>query len=228
MQVNTKNGLSSSNASDLRSIEQTCNQIGPAADAFAKATADAAPAAGPAGGTRSRRRRPDRRRRQRRPHRRLRQRPADRTRPLTGGWPRPPFRSGPSARHPRAWGLHRAGPCRPGRAAVPGPRYPRDRPSGTDDGVPSPARADTARLRCRPDPGSDRSGALRCPVPSDRRVPGGTAAGGGLTRVPMSRVVRFHETGGPEVLRVEEADVPPPGSGEVLAVREGDRLNRAE
>jgi NADPH:quinone reductase-like Zn-dependent oxidoreductase len=31
----------------------------------------------------------------------------------------------------------------------------------------------------------------------------------------MARVVRFHQVGGPEVLRVEEVDVPPPGTGEV-------------
>jgi hypothetical protein len=31
----------------------------------------------------------------------------------------------------------------------------------------------------------------------------------------MARVVRFHETGGPEVLKIEEIDVPPPGKGEV-------------
>jgi Zn-dependent alcohol dehydrogenase len=31
----------------------------------------------------------------------------------------------------------------------------------------------------------------------------------------MARVVRFHETGGPEVLRIEEIEVPPPGKGEV-------------
>ena len=32
----------------------------------------------------------------------------------------------------------------------------------------------------------------------------------------MTRCIRFHETGGPEVLRVEEIDLPPPGPGEVL------------
>jgi NADPH:quinone reductase-like Zn-dependent oxidoreductase len=31
----------------------------------------------------------------------------------------------------------------------------------------------------------------------------------------MARVVRFHKTGGPEVLQVEEVAVPPPGKGEV-------------
>src|ERR671934_140027 len=31
---------------------------------------------------------------------------------------------------------------------------------------------------------------------------------------PMAKVVRFHEKGGPEVLRVEQADVGDPGSGQ--------------
>ena len=31
----------------------------------------------------------------------------------------------------------------------------------------------------------------------------------------MARVVRFHKTGGPEVLKIEQLDVPPPGKGEV-------------
>lgn len=44
----------------------------------------------------------------------------------------------------------------------------------------------------------------------------------------MSRIVRFHETGGPEVLRIEEVEVPAPKKGEVrLAVR-ALGLNRAE
>jgi NADPH:quinone reductase-like Zn-dependent oxidoreductase len=30
----------------------------------------------------------------------------------------------------------------------------------------------------------------------------------------MARVVRFHRIGGPEVLRIEEVEVPPPGKGE--------------
>ena len=36
----------------------------------------------------------------------------------------------------------------------------------------------------------------------------------------MPRVVRFHQTGGPEVLQIETIDVPPPGAGEVrMAVK---------
>ena len=36
----------------------------------------------------------------------------------------------------------------------------------------------------------------------------------------MARVVRFHETGGPEVLRIEELDVKAPAPGEVqIAVK---------
>jgi NADPH:quinone reductase-like Zn-dependent oxidoreductase len=44
----------------------------------------------------------------------------------------------------------------------------------------------------------------------------------------MARVVRFHETGGPEVLRIEELDVPPPGKGEVQIRIHALGLNRAE
>jgi NADPH:quinone reductase-like Zn-dependent oxidoreductase len=44
----------------------------------------------------------------------------------------------------------------------------------------------------------------------------------------MARVVRFHETGGPEVLRVEELGVPPPGKGEVQIAIKAIGLNRAE
>jgi NADPH:quinone reductase-like Zn-dependent oxidoreductase len=44
----------------------------------------------------------------------------------------------------------------------------------------------------------------------------------------MARVVRFHETGGPEVLRVEELEVPPPGKGEVQIKVKALGLNRAE
>ena len=44
----------------------------------------------------------------------------------------------------------------------------------------------------------------------------------------MPKVVRFHETGGPEVLKVEEMDVPPPGNGEVQILVKALGLNRAE
>src|SRR5437868_13766172 len=44
----------------------------------------------------------------------------------------------------------------------------------------------------------------------------------------MARVVRFHETGGPEVLRIEEVEVPPPGKGEVQIRIRAVGLNRAE
>lgn len=43
-----------------------------------------------------------------------------------------------------------------------------------------------------------------------------------------TRVVRFHELGGPEVLRIESLDVPAPGAGEVLVRMEAIGLNRAE
>lgn len=44
----------------------------------------------------------------------------------------------------------------------------------------------------------------------------------------MSRAVRFHETGGPEVLRLEEIPAPVPGAGEVLIHTRALGLNRAE
>jgi NADPH:quinone reductase-like Zn-dependent oxidoreductase len=44
----------------------------------------------------------------------------------------------------------------------------------------------------------------------------------------MARVVRFHQVGGPEVLRVEEVEVPPPGQGEVQISIRALGLNRAE
>jgi NADPH:quinone reductase-like Zn-dependent oxidoreductase len=44
----------------------------------------------------------------------------------------------------------------------------------------------------------------------------------------MARVVRFHRIGGPEVLQVEEVEVPPPGPGEVQIRIHALGLNRAE
>jgi NADPH:quinone reductase-like Zn-dependent oxidoreductase len=44
----------------------------------------------------------------------------------------------------------------------------------------------------------------------------------------MARVVRFHKTGGPEVLRIEDLAVPPPGDGEVQISVKALGLNRAE
>lgn len=44
----------------------------------------------------------------------------------------------------------------------------------------------------------------------------------------MARVVRFHEHGGPEVLRIETLDVPEPGRGEVQIRVKALGLNRAE
>ena len=44
----------------------------------------------------------------------------------------------------------------------------------------------------------------------------------------MARVVRFHEIGGPEVLKIEQIDVPPPGKGEVQISIKALGLNRAE
>ena len=44
----------------------------------------------------------------------------------------------------------------------------------------------------------------------------------------MARIVRFHQTGGPEVLRIEEAPPSPPGEGEVRIAVKAIGLNRAE
>jgi NADPH:quinone reductase-like Zn-dependent oxidoreductase len=44
----------------------------------------------------------------------------------------------------------------------------------------------------------------------------------------VARVVRFHQVGGPEVLRVEAVEVPPPGKGEVQISIKALGLNRAE
>ena len=44
----------------------------------------------------------------------------------------------------------------------------------------------------------------------------------------MVRVIRFHEYGGPEVLRIENVDVSPPGEGEVQIRVKALGLNRAE
>ncbi|MGM3274580.1 zinc-dependent alcohol dehydrogenase family protein [Ralstonia sp. 24A2] len=44
----------------------------------------------------------------------------------------------------------------------------------------------------------------------------------------MARVVRFHQHGGPEVLRIEHVDVPRPGQGEVQIRVKALGLNRAE
>ncbi|MEX3954992.1 zinc-dependent alcohol dehydrogenase family protein [Trinickia sp. EG282A] len=44
----------------------------------------------------------------------------------------------------------------------------------------------------------------------------------------MSRIVRFHQKGGPEVLKIEEVEVPPPGPGEIAVAIKALGLNRAE
>ena len=44
----------------------------------------------------------------------------------------------------------------------------------------------------------------------------------------MAKIVRFHEVGGPEVLKIEEIEVPPPGRGEVQIAVKALGLNRAE
>ncbi|WP_186416661.1 zinc-dependent alcohol dehydrogenase family protein [Bosea sp. CS1GBMeth4] len=44
----------------------------------------------------------------------------------------------------------------------------------------------------------------------------------------MARTIRFHRHGGPEVLRIEDIDAPPPGPGEVRIRTRALGLNRAE
>jgi len=44
----------------------------------------------------------------------------------------------------------------------------------------------------------------------------------------MSRVLRFHEIGGPEVLRIEGEEIPPPGRVKVQIRIHAFGLNRAE
>lgn len=44
----------------------------------------------------------------------------------------------------------------------------------------------------------------------------------------MPRIVRFHQTGGPEVLKIESVDIPPPKEGEVEIQVKAIGLNRAE
>ncbi|WFP62517.1 MULTISPECIES: zinc-dependent alcohol dehydrogenase family protein [unclassified Mesorhizobium] len=44
----------------------------------------------------------------------------------------------------------------------------------------------------------------------------------------MARVVRFHRHGGPDVLRIEDVEVPPPGPGELRIRVKALGLNRAE
>ncbi|HEY4234000.1 MAG TPA: zinc-dependent alcohol dehydrogenase family protein [Lacipirellulaceae bacterium] len=44
----------------------------------------------------------------------------------------------------------------------------------------------------------------------------------------MARVVRFHQTGGPEVLKIEQTDLKQPGRGEVRIAVKALGLNRAE
>jgi len=44
----------------------------------------------------------------------------------------------------------------------------------------------------------------------------------------VARIVRFHQTGGPEVLKIEHVEVPSPGPGEVRIAVKALGLNRAE
>ena len=44
----------------------------------------------------------------------------------------------------------------------------------------------------------------------------------------MAHIVRFHQTGGPEVLKIEQVEVPSPGPGEVRIAVKALGLNRAE
>ena len=44
----------------------------------------------------------------------------------------------------------------------------------------------------------------------------------------MARVIRFHKTGGPEVLQIDEVDISAPGPGELRLRVHAFGLNRAE
>lgn len=44
----------------------------------------------------------------------------------------------------------------------------------------------------------------------------------------MARIVRFHQKGGPDVLKLEEVEAPPPGPGEAAVALKAIGLNRAE
>ena len=44
----------------------------------------------------------------------------------------------------------------------------------------------------------------------------------------MSKIIRFHEIGGPEVLRIEDLPLTEPGQGEVRLNVEAFSLNRAD
>jgi hypothetical protein len=44
----------------------------------------------------------------------------------------------------------------------------------------------------------------------------------------MPRIVRFYENGAPEVLKIEDVEVPPPGPGEIALEVKALGLNRAE
>lgn len=44
----------------------------------------------------------------------------------------------------------------------------------------------------------------------------------------MARIVRFHKVGGPEVLQIDNLEIPPPGAGEVQIKVKALGLNRAE
>lgn len=44
----------------------------------------------------------------------------------------------------------------------------------------------------------------------------------------MSRIIRFHQTGGPEVLQIDEPELPAPKAGEVRLAGKAIGLNRSE
>jgi NADPH:quinone reductase-like Zn-dependent oxidoreductase len=65
-------------------------------------------------------------------------------------------------------------------------------------------------------------------LPSVGEIKHRFAASNTCEETVMARVVRFHQTGGPEVLKIEQVDVPPPGPGEVRIAVKALGLNRAE
>ncbi len=63
-----------------------------------------------------------------------------------------------------------------------------------------------------------RSPAVPCPTENFTRE----------RSLSMPRIVRFHRTGGPEVLQIDTLELPPPGPGEVRIAVKALGLNRAE
>src|SRR5262245_65527762 len=66
------------------------------------------------------------------------------------------------------------------------------------------------------------------PRTSSDTMPHGAHYASHRQETDMPRVVRFHQIGGPEVLKIETIDVPPPAAGELRIAVKALGLNRAE